>query len=228
MQRPPAAQNEYDISVADPEGWHRLLYGCTGMMEQLLRCLRTRNTSYLALVVGHRKLESASKGLVKSAVALLSQTSYLPKVASDKQVSFLSTGADVGRGLCLIFVRHGVFRLLGVVTEPFTATMGRSPPFQEAGEFMITFPGAYHGGFNHGFNLAESTNFAIDRWIREGRGAGYCRCSPHSVRIDVDRFETLVRQHRCVLVAENAVPRFLPQIPVLVGSLCYLRRGSSV
>lgn len=63
---------------------------------------------------------------------------------------------------------------------------------------MITFPGAYHGGFNHGFNLAESTNFALDRWIREGRGAGYCRCSPHSVRIDVDRFETLVRQHRCV------------------------------
>lgn len=62
---------------------------------------------------------------------------------------------------------------------------------------MITFPGSYHGGFNHGFNLAESTNFALDRWIRQGRGAGYCRCSPHSVRIDVDRFETLVRQHRC-------------------------------
>lgn len=68
---------------------------------------------------------------------------------------------------------------------------------------MITFPGAYHGGFNHGFNLAESTNFALDRWIREGRGAGYCRCSPHSVRIDVDRFETLVRQHRCVLVSRG-------------------------
>lgn len=63
---------------------------------------------------------------------------------------------------------------------------------------MITFPSAYHGGFNHGFNLAESTNFAIDRWIKEGRGAGYCRCSPHSVRIDVDRFEDLVRQHRRV------------------------------
>lgn len=68
---------------------------------------------------------------------------------------------------------------------------------------MITFPGAYHGGFNHGFNLAESTNFAIDRWIREGRGASYCRCSPHSVRIDVDRFETLVRQHRCVIAVHR-------------------------
>ncbi|CAN0538886.1 unnamed protein product, partial [Ectocarpus sp. 12 AP-2014] len=54
--------------------------------------------------------------------------------------------------------------------------------------FLITLSHSYHGGFNHGFNLAESTNFAIDRWISQGRGAGYCRCSPHSVRIDVDRF----------------------------------------
>lgn len=90
-----------------------------------------------------------------------------------------------------------------------------SPLFQEAGEFMITFPGAYHGGFNHGFNLAESTNFAIDRWIREGRGAGYCRCSPHSVRIDVDRFETLVRQHRCVLRDGNAIPSIVTQFTFL-------------
>ncbi|CAM9432228.1 unnamed protein product, partial [Discosporangium mesarthrocarpum] len=69
---------------------------------------------------------------------------------------------------------------------------------QEAGEFMITFPASYHGGFNHGFNVAESTNFAVDRWIQEGKGAGFCRCRPHSVRIDVDRFEALVRQHRKV------------------------------
>eukprot|EP00752_Nemacystus_decipiens_P004810 g4377.t1 len=84
---------------------------------------------------------------------------------------------------------------------------------QEAGEFMITFPGAYHGGFNHGFNLAESTNFALDRWIREGRGAGYCRCSPHSVRIDVDRFETLVRQHRRIAGKESTCLNGLAEAP---------------
>ncbi|CAM9569635.1 unnamed protein product, partial [Scytosiphon promiscuus] len=85
---------------------------------------------------------------------------------------------------------------------------------QEAGEFMITFPGSYHGGFNHGFNLAESTNFALDRWIRQGRGAGYCRCSPHSVRIDVDRFETLVRQHRRIAGKEATCLNGLAEGPV--------------
>ena len=40
---------------------------------------------------------------------------------------------------------------------------------QEAGEFMITFPYGYHSGYNHGFNCAESTNFATPRWIEYGK-----------------------------------------------------------
>ena len=62
---------------------------------------------------------------------------------------------------------------------------------QEVGEFMITFPGSYHQGYNHGFNIAEATNFATERWIDVARSARFCHCQPDSVKIDMDIFETL-------------------------------------
>lgn len=59
---------------------------------------------------------------------------------------------------------------------------------QERGEIMITFPFGYHAGFNHGFNCAESTNFASPRWVEYGKRASQCHCRGDTVKISMDTF----------------------------------------
>ncbi|XP_067630143.1 probable lysine-specific demethylase 4A [Eurosta solidaginis] len=59
---------------------------------------------------------------------------------------------------------------------------------QEAGEIMITFPFGYHAGFNHGFNGAESTNFASKRWVEYGKRASQCNCRKDMVKISMETF----------------------------------------
>ena len=55
---------------------------------------------------------------------------------------------------------------------------------------MVLNAGAYHAGFNHGFNCAEAINFATEDWIPIGQAAVKCRCSAlkDCVQIDMSLF----------------------------------------
>uniref|UniRef100_A0A672YTN8 [histone H3]-trimethyl-L-lysine(9) demethylase n=1 Tax=Sphaeramia orbicularis TaxID=375764 RepID=A0A672YTN8_9TELE len=87
---------------------------------------------------------------------------------------------------CEAFLRHKMTLISPSILKKFGIPFEKIT--QEAGEFMITFPYAYHAGFNHGFNCAESTNFATERWIEYGKQAVLCSCRKDMVKISMDVF----------------------------------------
>ncbi|KAL5748255.1 hypothetical protein ACOSQ2_025552 [Xanthoceras sorbifolium] len=48
---------------------------------------------------------------------------------------------------------------------------------QNAGEFVVTFPRAYHMGFSHGFNCGEAANIATPEWLSVAKDAAIRRAS---------------------------------------------------
>lgn len=48
---------------------------------------------------------------------------------------------------------------------------------QNPGEFVVTFPRAYHIGFSHGFNCGEAANFATPQWLRFAKEAAVRRAA---------------------------------------------------
>ena len=52
---------------------------------------------------------------------------------------------------------------------------------QEQGDLIVTFPGAFHFGYNTAYNIAEATNFATHEWysmgsLKQSWKLGPCSC----------------------------------------------------
>ncbi|XP_071557297.1 lysine-specific demethylase 4C isoform X5 [Temnothorax nylanderi] len=87
---------------------------------------------------------------------------------------------------CQAFLRHKMSLISPQILRQYSIPCNKIT--QERGEIMITFPYGYHAGFNHGFNCAESTNFAAPRWVEYGKRATQCTCSKDMVKISMDTF----------------------------------------
>ncbi|XP_054810000.1 lysine-specific demethylase JMJ13 [Prosopis cineraria] len=68
---------------------------------------------------------------------------------------------------------------------------------QRPGEFIVTFPGAYHSGFSHGFNCGEAVNFAIGDWFPLGAMAS--RRYAHLNRVPLLPHEELLSKEAMLL-----------------------------
>ncbi|XP_046364115.2 uncharacterized protein LOC124140527 [Haliotis rufescens] len=87
---------------------------------------------------------------------------------------------------CPAFLRHKMTLISPHILKQYSIPYNKIT--QEAGEFMITFPYGYHSGYNHGFNCAESTNFATERWVEYGKRCLQCVCRKDGVKISMDTF----------------------------------------
>nr|XP_036669882.1 probable lysine-specific demethylase 4B isoform X7 [Drosophila suzukii] len=131
---------------------------------------------------------------------------------------------------CNAYLRHKMTLISPQILKQHDVPVSKIT--QEAGEIMITFPFGYHAGFNHGFNCAESTNFAMERWIEYGKRAVQCTCSNDMVKISMDTFVKRFQGDRYDLWMEgrdvgrhpedpaNGVPSAAPLPPHLDVLLC--------
>ena len=87
---------------------------------------------------------------------------------------------------CPAFLRHKMTLISPPILRQYSIPYDKITP--EKGEFIITFPYGYHCGFNHGYNCAESTNFAMPRWIEYGKRARSCTCRTDMVKIQMNTF----------------------------------------
>jgi len=92
----------------------------------------------------------------------------------------------------------------------------------EPGTFIITLPRVFHAGFNHGFNVAESINFAPSCWVPSSRIAVknyrqckratafshdkiFCNVVEHLVQFDNESAEAICNELKVIVEIEKGL-----------------------
>ncbi len=105
---------------------------------------------------------TASWWMSQSRQANHASTSSRDTVPSRMQYPFQYAVGCIFKGRVQCWSRH---------TWPVLSGVRVTRVVQAPGEYVITFPRAYHGGFSNGFCIGEAVNFSIGDWFPFGLDA---------------------------------------------------------
>ena len=89
---------------------------------------------------------------------------------------------------CSQFLRHKTVFINPYFIKELSPNIKIRKTVQNPGEFVITLNSSYHMGFNCGFNIAESVNFATPDWLPDFPKFKNCKCQKNTVFIDPEFF----------------------------------------
>jgi len=94
---------------------------------------------------------------------------------------------------CYNFMRHKICMTHPKLLAKYGITVNKV--VQEERDMIVVWPHAYHSGFNHGFNIAEASNFGTPKWIEYGMRYRPCMCADADRVVKVD-MEPFIREYQ--------------------------------
>jgi len=107
----------------------------------------------------------------------------IPVSENKKLEDFARSQYPDGFNRCKEFIRHKTTMMDPYLLKRKIPDLKIHKIVQNPGEFVVTFPAAYHSGFNWGLNIAEAVNFATPRNVEILANCNRCKCQDGTVKI---------------------------------------------